>query len=71
MNRITRRSLLASGVTAAVAAFGGAVTAAGRRFGLVPPDAEGVFAPGNTLATLRGMEVRSQITSVTCEEGWS
>jgi DMSO/TMAO reductase YedYZ molybdopterin-dependent catalytic subunit len=136
MNRITRRSLLAGGVTAAVAALSGAVTAAGRRFGLVPPDAEGVFATGNTLSygayrllgrnalarefprstiaakpfaneisapteafarhqaehfanwkldvrglvdepmplsldTLRGMEVRSQITAVTCEEGWS
>ena len=136
MNRITRRSLLAGGVTAAVAAFGGAATAAGRRFGLVPPDAEGVFAPGNTLSyaahrlfgrnalarefprsmiaakpfankisapseafarhqaahfanwkldvrglvdtpvplsvdALRGMEMRSQVTSVTCEEGWS
>lgn len=136
MNRITRRSLLAGGVTAAVAALGGAATAAGRRFGLVPPDAEGVFAAGNTLSyaahrlfgrnalarefprsliaakpfankisapteafarheaehfanwrldvrglvdtpaplsvdTLRRMEVRSQITSVNCEEGWS
>lgn len=136
MNRITRRSLLAGGVTAAVAALGGAVTAAGKRFGLVPPDAEGAFAVGNTLsyaahrlfgrhalarefprsaialnpfaneiaaptpifarhtaehfanwtldvgglvnhpmrlsvATLRGMETRSQITALTCEEGWS
>ncbi len=136
MNHITRRSLLAGGATAAVAALGVAVTSAGRRFGLVPPDAEGVFAPGNTLSyaahrlfgrnalarefprsmiaakpfaneisapteafarhraehfakwtldvrglvdtpvplsldTLRGMETRSQITAVTCEEGWS
>ena len=136
MNNITRRSLLAGGVTAAVAVLGGAVTAAGRRFGLVPPDAAGVFAAGNTLSyaahrlfgrdafarefprstiaanpfanevsapteafarhqaehfanwkldvrglvdrpvplsveALRSMEVRSQVTAVTCEEGWS
>lgn len=136
MNRITRRSLLAGGMTAAAALLGGAAMAAGRRFGLVPPDAEGIFAPGATLSyaahrllgrdalarefprraiaakpfaneisapteafarhqadhfanwkldvrgmvdqpmplsvdTLRGMEVRSQITAVTCEEGWS
>ncbi len=136
MNRITRRSLLAGGITAAVAALGGAAVAASRRFGLVPPDAEGLFAPGNTLNyaahrifgrnalarefprsaiaaqpfantiaapteafarhqaehfanwkldvgglvekplplsidTLRSMEQKSQITAVTCEEGWS
>lgn len=136
MNRLTRRSLIAGGVTAAVAALGGAASAAGRRWGLVPPDAEGVFAPGNTLnyaahrlfgrnalarefprstisakpfanaisapteafarhqaeqfrnwkldvgglvdrpmplsvEMLRGMEQRSQVTAVTCEEGWS
>ncbi|MBC7842889.1 MAG: molybdopterin-dependent oxidoreductase [Gemmatimonadaceae bacterium] len=136
MNRISRRSLLAGGVTAAVAAVGSAVTIAGRRFGLVPPDAGGIFAAGNTLNyaahrlfgrnalarefprsmiaekpfantiappseafarhqaehfanwtldvrgsvdtprplsvhALRGMAVRSQITAVTCEEGWS
>lgn len=133
---LSRRSLLAGGVAAAVAAIGVAATAAGRRFGLVPPDAEGVFAAGNTLnyaahrifsrnalarefprsaisakpfankidvsaevfarhqaeqfanwrldvgglvdsptplsiESLRGMEVRSQITALTCEEGWS
>jgi DMSO/TMAO reductase YedYZ molybdopterin-dependent catalytic subunit len=136
MKRITRRSLLAGGAAAAVAALGGAVSAAGRRFGLVPPDAEGVFAPGNTLnyaahrifgrnalarefprstiaekpfantispptpefarhqaehfanwtldvrglvdtpmrlsvEALRGLEVRSQVTALVCEEGWS
>lgn len=136
MNRITRRALLAGGATAAVAAVGGALSAAGRRFGLVPPDAEGIFAAGNslnyaahrllsrnalarefsrdmiaakpfansisapteafarhqaehfanwtldvkglvdtptafTVDRLRGMEKRSQITAVTCEEGWS
>lgn len=136
MTSITRRSLLAGGVATAVAALGGVAAAAGRRFGLVPPDAEGLFAPGNTLSyaahrlvgrdalarefprsaistkpfanqisahteafarhqaehfahwaldvrglvdrplplsltTLRGMEARSQVTAVTCEEGWS
>ncbi len=135
-NTITRRSLIASGVTAAVAALGAGAMSAGHRFGLVPPDADGVFAPGNTLSyaahrllgrnalarefprsmiatqpfanqisaptdafarhqaehfanwrldvqglvntptqlsvdTLRGLEPRSQITAVTCEEGWS
>jgi DMSO/TMAO reductase YedYZ molybdopterin-dependent catalytic subunit len=133
MNRITRRTLLAGGAAAAAAA---AFTAAGRRFGLIPPDAEGVFATGNalsyaahrlfgrnalarefprtmisekpfanaigapseafarhqaeqfanwhldvsgvvdrpaplSLAQLRAMESRSQITALTCEEGWS
>ena len=49
MNRITRRGLLAAGATAAVAALGAAATRAGRRVGLVPPDAEGIFSPGATL----------------------
>lgn len=136
MKPITRRSLLAAGVTAAAAAMGGTVAAAGRRLGLVPPDATDMFAPGNTLsyaahrlfgrdalarefprtmistrpfanaigapseafarhqsehfanwqlevagqvdaptalsvAALRAMPVRSQVTALTCEEGWS
>jgi DMSO/TMAO reductase YedYZ molybdopterin-dependent catalytic subunit len=136
MKPTTRRSLLAGGVTAAVGALGVAAANAGRRLGLVPPDAEGVFAVGNTLsyaahrlfgrhalarefprsaiadkpfaneigapteafakhqaerfanwtldvrglvdrpvplsvAALRGLEARSQITQLTCEEGWS
>jgi DMSO/TMAO reductase YedYZ molybdopterin-dependent catalytic subunit len=136
MSSITRRTLLAGGVTAAVGALGVAAASAGRRLGLVPPDADGPFAVGNTLsyaahrifgrhalarefprsaiagkpfanaigaptdafakhqaeqfanwkldvgglvdrpiplslAALRGMEARSQITQVTCEEGWS
>jgi len=132
MNSITRRSFLAGGIVAAGAALG----AAGRRFGLVPPDWKSVYGPGETLsyaahrlfgrnalarefprdmisakpfansiarptdefkrhqsenfanwrldveghvakpvshsiADLRAMEVRSQITEVSCEEGWS
>jgi len=132
MNRISRRSLLVGGIVAA----GAALNAAGRRFGLVPPDRDGIYGPGETLsyaahrvfgraalarefprsmisskpfangiapptdefkrheasnfvnwrlavdghvtrpaslslAQLRAMEVRSQITEVTCEEGWS
>jgi DMSO/TMAO reductase YedYZ molybdopterin-dependent catalytic subunit len=136
MTNITRRSLLAGGVVAAGAALGAALNAAGRRFGLVPPDSDGFYGPGKTLAyaahrvfgrnamarefprsmistrpfanaisppteafkrhhatnfatwrlevhglvsqprtlslaELRAMEVRSQITEVVCEEGWS
>lgn len=132
MSRLTRRSLLTGGVLAAGAAF----AAVGRRYGLVPPDAGGIYGPGATLAyaahrilgrhalarefprglisakpfansiappteafkrhqaanfttwkldvnglverpaslsldELRAMEVRSQITEVCCEEGWS
>ena len=138
MNNLTRRGFLAGGVVAAGAALGAALNAVGHRFGLVPPDAGGVFGPGETLAyashrifgrhamarefppsmisakpfanentdpptdafkrhqaasfatwrlrvqglvarpqslslaeSLRGVEQRSQITEVTCEEGWS
>jgi DMSO/TMAO reductase YedYZ molybdopterin-dependent catalytic subunit len=136
LHPMTRRSLIAGGVTAVAAALGTGAMAAGRRFGLVPPDADGLFAPGNTLSyaahrvfgrhalarefprnmiaerpfanqisapteafarhqaehfanwrldvrglvdtptplsvdALRGMATRSQITAVTCEEGWS
>lgn len=136
MSNITRRALVATGVTAAVAAVGTAFATIGRRFGLVPPDAGGIYGPGATLsyaahrvlgrnsmarefpramisakpfansisphsnefkqhqaanfatwrlgieghverpaslslADLRAREVHSQITEVTCEEGWS
>ncbi|MFN8574250.1 MAG: molybdopterin-dependent oxidoreductase [Gemmatimonadaceae bacterium] len=136
MSTMPRRALIATGVTAAVAAAGGALAALGRRFGLVPPDAGGLYGPGETLsyaahrvlarhsmarefsratisakpfanaisplsdefkqheaanfanwrldiqglierpaslsiADLRRREVRSQITEVSCEEGWS
>ncbi len=132
MKPFTRRSLL----TGAFLAGGASVLAAGRRYGLVPPDAGGIYGPGETLAyaahrlfgrnalarefprnlisakpfansisphtedftrhqaanfttwrldvgghverpaslslaDLRSMEVRSQITEVCCEEGWS
>lgn len=136
MKDLTRRGFLAAGVVAAGAALGAALHAVGHRFGLVPPDAGGVFGPGETLAyashrifgrhalarefppsmisakpfaneidppteafkrhqaanfatwrltveglvtrpqslslaELHAMERRSQITEVTCEEGWS
>lgn len=136
MSALTRRGLIAGGAVAAGAALGAALVAAGRRFGLVPPDAGGIYGPGETLAyashrifgrhamarefpramisvkpfanaiapptpafkrhqaegfanwrlrvhglverpvtlslaDLRKMEVRSQVTEVTCEEGWS
>lgn len=132
MSKLTRRALLTGGVLAA----GTALAAAGRRFGLVPPDASGIYGPGETLAyaahrlfgrdalarefprnlisakpfanaisphteaftrhqaanfatwkldvsglverpaslsldQLRVMETRSQITEVSCEEGWT
>ena len=50
MSSLTRRTLLASGVVAAGAAVGTALTAAGRRFGLVPPDSGGFYGPGATLS---------------------
>jgi DMSO/TMAO reductase YedYZ molybdopterin-dependent catalytic subunit len=133
MTKISRRTF---GVTAAVAVAGTGLMTIGRRFGLVPPDAKGIYAPGATLsyaahrlfgrnaharefsramisekpfansisplsdefkkhqasqfkdwrlvieglverpvslslADLRAMDVRSQITEVVCEEGWS
>jgi DMSO/TMAO reductase YedYZ molybdopterin-dependent catalytic subunit len=132
MNTFTRRSLLTGGFIAA----GAALSAAGRRFGLIPPDAGGIYGPGETLAyaahrvfgrhslarefprdlisakpfanaisppteaftrhqaanfmtwtlsvsglverpaslslaQVRGMPMRSQITEVSCEEGWT
>lgn len=136
MNNISRRALLAGGAVAAGAAAGAAIASVGRRLGLVPPDAGGIYGPGETLsyaahrllgrnalalefprsmisarpfanaispptelferhraanfvnwrlevqglvaqpaslslAELRAMPVHSQITEVTCEEGWS
>lgn len=49
MNNPSRRALLGAGAAAAVAVVGGSLMAVGRRFGLVPPDAVGVFGPGATL----------------------
>jgi DMSO/TMAO reductase YedYZ molybdopterin-dependent catalytic subunit len=136
MTNLTRRALIGGGIVAAGAAVGTALTVAGRRFGLVPPDSGGMYGPGETLsyaahrvfgrnslarefsrnmisakpfansvspatdafkrheaadfatwrlkvhglvshpttfslAELRRMDVRSQITEVVCEEGWS
>ena len=50
MTDLTRRALVAGGIVAAGAAVGAALNAAGRRFGLVPPDAGGFYGPGETLA---------------------
>jgi DMSO/TMAO reductase YedYZ molybdopterin-dependent catalytic subunit len=136
MTDLSRRALVAGAVTAAGVAVGVALNSVGRRFGLVPPDAAGIYGPGETLgyaahrvfgphtparefsramiserpfangslpttsafarhraanfstwrlgvrgqvarpvsfslADLRAMPVRSQITEVACEEGWS
>lgn len=136
MITISRRALLAGGIAATAGVIGVAANAAGRRLGLVPPDASGLYAPGLTLTyashrllsrnalarefprhlisaapfanaiapptpaflrhqaegfanwrldvdglverpvslsltDLRGMERRSQVTEVVCEEGWS
>ena len=51
MSRVSRRLFVATGVTAAVAAAGAAITTIGRRYGLVPPDAGGIYGPGETLWT--------------------
>jgi DMSO/TMAO reductase YedYZ molybdopterin-dependent catalytic subunit len=136
MSDITRRALVGGAVVAAGTVLGGARTVMGRRLGLVPPDAGGMYGPGETmayaahrllgrnalarefpkhmvsakpfaneitppseafkrhqasgfaswrlavhghfarpgllsLAELRTLETRSQITEVSCEEGWS
>jgi DMSO/TMAO reductase YedYZ molybdopterin-dependent catalytic subunit len=49
MTRLSRRALLAAGLVAAAGAAGAILLAVGRRFGLVPPDARDVYAPGATL----------------------
>jgi DMSO/TMAO reductase YedYZ molybdopterin-dependent catalytic subunit len=50
MSKITRRELIATGLVAAGGAAGLAVAAKiASRYGLVPPDARGVFGPGETL----------------------
>lgn len=50
MTDLSRRALLAGGVVAAGAAVGAALATIGQRFGLVPPDAGGIYGPGETLA---------------------
>ena len=50
MSKITRRELIATGLVAAGGAVGLAVAAKiASRYGLVPPDARGVFGAGETL----------------------
>jgi DMSO/TMAO reductase YedYZ molybdopterin-dependent catalytic subunit len=49
VSNLSRRALLGAGVLAAGAAVVGAFTTVGRRFGLIPPDAGGVYGPGETL----------------------
>lgn len=136
MRNISRRALVGSSIIAAGAAVGAVLTNVVHRFGLVPPDAGGIYGLGETLAyaahrvfgrnararefprsmisarpfanefakptaaferhqaanfatwrldvrgqvtrpvslslaDLRAMPVRSQITALTCEEGWS
>ena len=50
MTPLTRRALITAGAVAGASALGAALSAAGRRFGLVPPDAGGIFGPGETLS---------------------
>ena len=136
MNTLSRRALVAGGVAAAGTVLGAGLLGIGRRFSLIPPDAGGIYGPGETLAyaahrvfgrnslarefprsmisakpfaneiappsdafkrhqaanfatwrldirglverpqslsiaELRAMDARSQVTEVSCEEGWS
>lgn len=50
MSKMTRRALIAAGLTAGVATAGTAFAAVGRRFGLIPPDANGIYGAGETLS---------------------
>ena len=50
MSKISRRKLITTGIAAAAGASGVAIaTALARRHGLIPPDASGVYGPGETL----------------------
>ncbi|HEY7170767.1 MAG TPA: molybdopterin-dependent oxidoreductase [Vicinamibacterales bacterium] len=49
MSPISRRALLTAGVAAAGGSVVVAAAAIGRRLGLVPPDAAGIYGPGETL----------------------
>ena len=50
MNKLSRRTLIATGVTVAAGASGLAVAAKlAKRYGLIPPDSGGVYGPGETL----------------------
>jgi DMSO/TMAO reductase YedYZ molybdopterin-dependent catalytic subunit len=49
MSVVSRRMLLTAGLAAAGTSLAAAAATVGRRFGLVPPDAAGIFGPGATL----------------------
>lgn len=49
MSRLSRRTLLAGGLVAGGASVSAAAAILGRRLGLVPPDAGGLYGPGETL----------------------
>ena len=50
MNKISRRTLITTGVAVAAGASGLAVAAKlGKRYGLIPPDSGGIYGPGETL----------------------
>ena len=50
MSKLSRRTLIASGVTVAAGASGLVVAAKlAKRYGLIPPDSGGVYGPGETL----------------------
>jgi len=49
MSHVSRRTLVGAGIATVGTAVIGAVAMIGRRFGLIPPDAGGVYGPGETL----------------------
>ena len=50
MTKVSRRTLITTGLTAAAGASGIAVAASlARRYGLIPPDCGGIYGPGETL----------------------
>jgi DMSO/TMAO reductase YedYZ molybdopterin-dependent catalytic subunit len=50
MNKVSRRTLITTGLAAAAGASGLAVAAKlARRYGLIPPDGGGLYGPGETL----------------------
>jgi len=49
MTRLSRRKLIAAGVAAASGASGLAAARLADRYGLIPPDGDGIWGPGETL----------------------
>ncbi len=50
MSRLSRRTLITSGLVTTVGASGLAVAARfAQRYGLIPPDGGGLYGPGETL----------------------